>query len=114
MLPAAPEMTLLGLICVVLIADLLISDEHRVVTVWLSIVALAITAGSVLLTAPDSRTLLFDGSYVSDSLSQILKLACLVMVAVGFLYSRDYLKQNNLLRGEFYLLGLFGLLGMPA
>jgi len=34
------------------------------------------------------------------------------MVAVSFLYARDYLKQNNLLKGEYFLLGLFGLLGI--
>jgi NADH-quinone oxidoreductase subunit N len=34
------------------------------------------------------------------------------MVGVGFWYARDYLRQNELLKGEFYLLGLFGLLGM--
>jgi len=33
-------------------------------------------------------------------------------VAVGFLYARDNLNDNGLLRGEFFILGLFGLLGM--
>lgn len=112
LLPAAPEITLLSLICVVLVADLFISDDNRLVTFWLSMAALVITAGSMLASVPDTRTLLFDGSYISDSLSQILKLASILMVGVGFLYARDYLKQNDLLRGEYYLLGLFGLLGM--
>jgi len=112
LLPAAPEITMLGLICVVLIADLFIDDEQRVITFWLSIAALAITAASLVLTAPESRTLLFDGSYVSDQLSQVLKLTAIGIVAVGFLYARDYLQQNNLFKGEFYLLGLFGLLGV--
>ena len=39
---AAPEIALLGLICVVLIADLFIEDEHRVRTFWISIISLAI------------------------------------------------------------------------
>ena len=112
LLPAAPEITMLALICVVLIADLFVDDEHRVITFWLSIAALVITAASLVLTAPESRTLLFDGSYVSDQLSQVLKLAAVGIVAVGFLYARDYLQQNNLFKGEFYMLGLFGLLGV--
>ncbi len=103
---------MLGLICVVLIADLFIDDERRVVTFWLSIVALAITAAALVLTAPEARTVLFDGSYVSDQLSQVLKLTAVGIVAVGFLYARDYLQQNNLFKGEYYLLGLFGLLGV--
>ena len=105
-------MTLLGLICVVLLADLFIEDEHRVITFWLSIAALLITAASLVLTAPDTRTVLFDGSYVSDQLSQVLKLTAVGVVAIGFLYARDYLQQNNLFKGEFYLLGLIGLLGI--
>jgi NADH-quinone oxidoreductase subunit N len=103
---------MLALICVVLIADLFVDDEHRVITFWLSIAALVIKAASLVLTAPESRTLLFDGSYVSDQLSQVLKLAAVGIVAVGFLYARDYLQQNNLFKGEFYMLGLFGLLGV--
>ena len=103
---------MLGLICVVLIVDLFINDEQRIITFWLSIAALVITAASLVLTAPESRTLLFDGSYVSDQLSQVLKLSAVGIVAVGFLYARDYLQQNNLFKGEFFLLGLFGLLGV--
>lgn len=105
-------MTLLGLICVVLIADLFVDDEHRVYTFGLSIVSLLITAGVLYATAPDARIVLFYGSYVSDPLSQILKLGTVIFVAASFLYSRDYLRANGVHKGEFYLLGLFGLLGM--
>ena len=112
LLPASPEIVLLLLICVVLITDVFLSDDKRMVTFWASIATLALTAWSLLVAAPEARTLLFDGSYVSDPLSQLLKLAAVGMVALAFLYSRDYLKQNELLRGEFFLLGLFGLLGM--
>jgi len=111
-LSAAPEMTLLGLICVVLIADLFVDDEHRVLTFWLSMVVLAITAWVVLATAPDGRIVVFDGSYVSDPLSQILKISAVGFVAVAFMYARDYLLANDLHKGEYYTLGLFGLLGM--
>lgn len=109
---AAPEITLLGLICFVLIADLFIDDENRIRTFWISILAL----GTMLLVlnaiAPDVRTVIFSGSYVSDPLSQILKIAAVIFVAIAFLYSRDYLRANEIHKGEFYLLGLIGLLGM--
>jgi len=109
---AAPEITLLILICVVLIADLFVKDEQRVVTFWLSMASLVVTAGALMATAPQSAVLLFDGSYVSDALSQVMKLAAIGVVALSFYYARDYLKQNDLLKGEFFLLGLFGLLGI--
>jgi NADH-quinone oxidoreductase subunit N len=110
--PAAPEIVLLTLLCAVLLADLFVRDENRVVTFWLSIGALVLTGLTLTMTAPVESTLLFDGSYISDSLSQILKLASVILVGVGFVYARDYLQQNQLLKGEFYVLGLFGLIGM--
>jgi NADH-quinone oxidoreductase subunit N len=109
---AAPEMTLLGLICVVLIADLFVDNEHRVATFWMAIVSLGVTLWTLLATVPDGRVLVFDNAYVSDSLSQVLKVTAVGFVAVAFLYSRDYLRANDLHKGEFYVLGLLGLLGM--
>ena len=109
---AAPEMTLLGLICVVMIADLFIENENRIVTFWLSMLSLVATAVVLWATAPDARTVVFYGAYVSDPLSQIVKLGAVLIVGVSFLYARDYLRANDLHKGEYYLLGLFGLLGM--
>lgn len=109
---AAPEITILGLICVVLMADLFVDDEHRVLTFWMSIAALGITLWSLLATAPDARVVIFDGSYVSDPLSQVLKVAATGFVAISFLYARDYLRANDLHKGEYYVLGMIGLLGM--
>jgi len=111
-LVAAPEMTLLSLLCVVLVADLFIDNEHRALTFWFSMLALAGTLLALYWTMPEARTVIFSGSYVSDSLSQILKIAAVIFVAISFLYSRDYLRANDLHKGELYLLGMFGLLGM--
>ncbi|MDJ0711641.1 MAG: hypothetical protein QNJ14_14720 [Woeseiaceae bacterium] len=49
---AAPEMTLLGLICVVMMVDLFVEDEHRATTFWLSMASLAVTAAVLYVTAP--------------------------------------------------------------
>jgi NADH-quinone oxidoreductase subunit N len=109
---AAPEMTLLGLICVVLIADLFVDKEHRILTYWMAMASLAVTLWVLMATAPEGRTEVFSGSYVSDGFSQALKIAVAGFVAVAFVYARDYLRANDLHKGEFYVLGLFGLLGM--
>ncbi len=111
-LVAAPEIALLGLICVVLIADLFIDDENRVRTFWISLVSLGALMFVLDWSAPHVRTVIFSGSYVSDPLSQILKIGATLFVGITFLYSRDYLRANDIHRGEFYLLGLIGLLGM--
>jgi NADH-quinone oxidoreductase subunit N len=109
---ALPEIVLLGLICVVLIADLFVDDEHRMATFWMAIASLGITIWTLLATTPEARTLVFSNAYVSDSLSQVLKVTAVGFVALAFLYSRDYLRTNDLHKGEFYVLGLVGLLGM--
>ena len=110
---AAPEISLLGLICVVMIADLFVEDEGRGITFWLTMLSLAIVAGVLYMTAPvDGSIVAFYGAYVSDPFSQILKIGAVIFVGVSFLYARDYLRANDLEKGEYYLLGLFGLLGM--
>ena len=70
----APEIVLLGLICVVLLVDLFVDAEKKVITFWISIASLVVTAWTLAATAPEARTVMFTGSYVSDSLSQVLKL----------------------------------------
>ena len=105
-------MTLLGLICAVLIADLFVDNENRAVTFWLTMASLFVTGIVLLSTAPETRVEVFSGAYVSDPLSQILKLGAVIFVALSFYYARDYLRTNDLHKGEFYVLGLFGLLGM--
>ena len=109
---AAPEMTLLGLICVVLLADLFIEPDRRIVTFWLALASLAVTLWVLLAGIPEARTEIFDGSYVSDPFAHVLKIVAVVLVAAAFVYARDNLVANDLHKGEFYVLGLFGLLGM--
>jgi NADH-quinone oxidoreductase subunit N len=109
---AAPEIILLGLICAVMIADLFVEDEEGRTTFWLSMASLAVVAIALYMTTPGEPIVAFYGAYVSDAFSQILKLATVLFVAISFLYARDYLIANGLNKGEYYLLGLFGLLGM--
>ncbi|MGH8304692.1 MAG: NADH-quinone oxidoreductase subunit NuoN, partial [Steroidobacteraceae bacterium] len=55
---------------------------------------------------------LFDGMYVADQLGFVLKLAGFLSVAVALLYSRAYLENRSMLRGEYYVLALTALLGI--
>jgi NADH-quinone oxidoreductase subunit N len=109
---ASPELTLLGLICVVMITDLFVEDENRAVTFGLTMASLLVVAVVLYYTAPARPVIAFYGAYVADPLSNILKMGAIAFVGVSFLYARDYLRANDLNRGEYYLLGLFGLLGM--
>ena len=104
---AAPEMTLLGLICVVLVADLFVDNEHRKATFWMALASLGITLSTLLATAPEAPTMVFSNAYVSDALSQVLKITATGFVALTFLYSRDYLRANDLHKGANSLLIMY-------
>ncbi|MDH3512668.1 MAG: NADH-quinone oxidoreductase subunit NuoN [Gammaproteobacteria bacterium] len=112
--PAMAEIALGAGICVVLLADLFISDRWRDLTYLLAMATLAVTAWIAGSIGVDSREITFNGSFIADPLARILKLFALAAVATVFLYSRDYLKQRQVYKGEYYLLGLFALLGIQV
>ncbi len=112
LLLAAPEMFLLAATCVVLLVDLFLTDRTRWITFALSLLALL---GTSLVTASfgfAERTVGWHGTYVADALSALLKLVATGAVAVAFLYGYDYLRARRLLKGEYFMLGLFALLGI--
>ncbi|HVY64464.1 MAG TPA: NADH-quinone oxidoreductase subunit NuoN [Gammaproteobacteria bacterium] len=109
---AAPEIFLGVAICVVLLADVFLRDDQRNVTYVLSMLALIGTAAVTALYSPTGSIVTFSGSFVTDPASAVLKIFAYVTVGVTFLYSREYLQVNGLLKGEFFVLGLFGLLGI--
>ncbi len=109
---AAPEIFLLTAVCVILLVDLFLDDERRIVTFVLSLVALAGAAWVTARTGVDARTVAWHGNYVADPLATLLKVVAYGAVAVVFLYSYGYLYVRRLIKGEFFVLGLFALLGI--
>jgi NADH-quinone oxidoreductase subunit N len=93
---AAPEIFLLAAICVIL----------------LSLLALAGVSWLAANSGVDERTVAWRGAYVADPVGNLLKIVASGALAVVFLYSRDYLRERGLLKGEFFVLGLFALLGI--
>ena len=110
--PAASEIFLAAAICAVLLVDVFLRDEQRMITYWLSMLALLGTAACTAIFFVDEPVTTFYGSFVIDPAAGVLKLVAYVVVALAFVYSRDYLIQRNLFKGEFFVLCLFGLLGI--
>ena len=112
LVPAFPEIALLVLASILLVADLFLKAEDRETTYWLAQAALLVTAivTAGQLGTPSQVTL--HGLYVTDMLAQVLKIATLITVMAGLAMSRTYLEVRNLLTGEFLCLALFGALGM--
>ena len=112
MAPAIPEIVLLALVCTLLVIDLFLRDEDRLVTYWLTLVSLVGCALLALATTTQPAAVTFQGMFVRDLMSQSLKVATLLTVAATIMLSRSYLEVRGLLTGEFLCLALFGTLGM--
>ncbi|MBC8520250.1 MAG: NADH-quinone oxidoreductase subunit NuoN [Gammaproteobacteria bacterium] len=108
----APEITLLSLACVVLLVDLFICDSCRIITWLLTLGSLLATAAVVAMGMGGESQILFSGSIVRDSMGDVLKIAILLITTMVFLYSKEYQQERGLYRGEYFVLGLFGVLGM--
>ena len=109
---AWPEIFLLVMACVVLVVDVFIEDNRRNLSYLLSQFTLLATAVLITLGEAEQRVLAFNDMFVQDQLADTLKLFILAITFVIFVYSRDYLRDRNIFKGEFYVLGLFGVLGM--
>ncbi len=110
--PAIPEMFVLTMACIILMVDLVLSDRSRVISYLL---AQATLVGAALLTLTGmsaTSVSTFGGMYVQDPMGDLLKLVMYIAVFIAFVYSRDYIRLRNMFRGEYFVLGLFGLLGM--
>ena len=112
LLLAAPEIFLLAATCLILLVDLFLDDSRRWQTFVLSIAALAGTAWIAAQTGMEVRTVGWHGTYVGDPLATLLKIVACGAVAVAFLYSYGYLAKRGILKGEYFVLGLFALLGI--
>jgi NADH-quinone oxidoreductase subunit N len=112
-LPALPEIYLTVMICVVLLVDVFAGQTRRGLAATFTQFTLLLGAALTAFYAHVSqRTLLFDGLYVADELSWVLKLAGFLFVAFGLLYSRSYLERRGILKGEYFVLVLTALLGV--
>ncbi|HEY1891191.1 MAG TPA: NADH-quinone oxidoreductase subunit NuoN [Steroidobacteraceae bacterium] len=113
MTPAIPEIYLAFAICVVLLFEAFVGVKRPGATSTLTLLILVIGAALTVRYADiGHHEVIFDGMYVTDPLAFVLKLAGFLFVAVALLYSRMYLENRDILRGEYYVLALTALLGI--
>jgi NADH-quinone oxidoreductase subunit N len=110
--PAMPEIVLLVLASALLLIDAFLAESERHIAYWLAQVALVGTAVLTAFTLGIASTVTFNGMFVADMLSQVLKIATLLTVAATLMLGRTYLEQRGMLKGEYLTLALFGTLGM--
>src|SRR5687767_10764280 len=113
-LAALPEIVVLCMLGLILIVDLFLKESQRIVTYAL---VQATVVVSFFITVYQYRQavsaeVIFNGHYVLDHFSLLIKMLLLVASFFAFVYGREYTKERHIGRGDYYLLGLLAVLGM--
>lgn len=108
---ALPEIWLTAMACVVLLVVAYGGQKKIAWVSGLSQFSLLVAAVLVYVNLGTQGTT-FSDTYVKDALSDVLKLAIVLINMLVFSFSARYLADRQLRTGEFYVLGLFSTLGM--
>jgi len=109
--PLIPEMFVAVMGMVVLILDLFLAKDRKVLGGYIAI-ATCLVAGVMSFTmAPDKPVLAFYGFFVLDPFAAYAKLLIYAGTALAVVLSLDYIKDESGV-GEYYSLMLFSMLGM--
>lgn len=112
LLPILPEVAILITAGIVLLADLYKKGHDEGRSHGLTLLGLLVAIGLTGLVGGGDRMVVFDGNVVRDAMSDLLKGAILIVSVLAFIYARPWLRDRQLLLGEFYVLGLCAVLGM--
>ena len=109
-----PEILLATMATLIALVDLFVKSPRRTATYALSMLTLGVVAYMEAVAGSQGQTIYsFDGTVVTDPMGSWLKCFAAIAVMVTFVYGRPYAAQRDMLRGgEFFILGLFALLGM--
>ena len=104
---ARPEIFLGLAACFILMLDLVLNDAQRRWTGVLATISLLVSAVLVAIEPVTGKIVALGGLFELDRMAQVLKVVMLLTVAILFVYSTDYLARRKILKGEYYVLGLF-------
>lgn len=112
LLVVVPEIFLLSAIVVVLLLDLFLTKSFKQVTYYLTQISLFITGVLTFNLIGHPETVIFSNSFILDDMASIFKVFMMGAAMVAMVYSRHYLIQHSLFRGEYFVLVLLSILGM--
>lgn len=112
LLAALPETFLLCAIAVILIVDAFTKEEPSAASYYLSLLTLVGCAYLTWSTMSPTVSYAFNNFFVDDPMADVLKLGTYLATGAIFVYSRQYLADRAIFRGEFFSLSLFAMLGM--
>jgi len=110
LVPALPEIFVLIMACAILLLD--VTAKQRMLSYTLTLLTLAGAAALTFFSASGAPQYAFGGQFVDDMMADVLKLMTYLASFAVLVYSRVYLTERGLFKGEFFVLLLFATLGM--
>ena len=112
LITALPEIFVLSMAMFILLLDLFLKSNTRILLYVFSQLTLLGAAFITISTHTASVSYAFSGMFVDDPMADVLKLMIYLGTSVLLVYSRNYIALRGMLRGEFYALVLFAMAGM--
>lgn len=110
--PLIPEVLTLSLACLVLLIDLYSKNRDKQSCYLVTQIGLAVILVYLIGNVWWDKTIFYNGTFVIDRLSQMLKIGIIVISGLSLVYGRAYILGRRFLRGEYYSLTVFAVLGM--
>ena len=107
-----PEIVLCVAALGVMLWDLSLAKERKGVLCWASVAVCGVLFALTFVPSVSEGGRALGGAFLVDGLSLLAKRAFAVTGAIVFLMSREYVDDLPRAQGEYYVLGLFSLLGM--
>ena len=108
----APEIVLVGVLVVVLVADLVFERDKWIISSLAGVGILGALIPVLTLAVDGTDRAMFDGAYVVDDFSLVMKALFLVAGYLVILLSTNHVAEGDYHEGEYYFLLLSSLLGM--
>ncbi|CAB1060008.1 NADH-ubiquinone oxidoreductase chain N (EC [Olavius sp. associated proteobacterium Delta 1] len=105
-----PEILLTGLALAILVLDLFLSKKNKFILGYLSVAGLLALLPIVLVSIDAKPS--FGGTVIADRYAAFFNIIFIVAGILTTLISLDYLKKENIHRGEYYYIILLAILGM--
>ena len=110
LIPVLPEIFVLAMACAILLLD--VTVKQRMGSYTLTLLTLVGAAAITAFTSVGQTQYAFGGQFVDDMMADVLKLMVYLTSITVVVYSRAYLIERDLFKGEFFVLLLFATLGM--
>lgn len=107
-----PEITMLSMAMIILILDLFLNKNNRLIIYGLAQLTLFATAYLVWSSHTAIVEYAYNDMFIDDPLSDVLKLGTLIGSSIMLVYTRHYLMLRKMFTGEYYALLLFATVGM--